>query len=322
MRHSNLLVIFIVFLMPCKALAQTGDKADHLNRLIRPCLDSLRIVAFDEEAHTICLEALFPAARAKEPTFENFETEGVFSYHTHTNPNLKCYVTEPIAIFDGLRISVVSALSKGSESNYKNIDMETRYHFFSKLEVSQSGEKMIRQTLKMKMFLNQEPTLGFLEAEFWDAKENRPVDIGRPVYRHVLYYKGKRAPGHATHLARDAEGVYSPIEFTEGSDRSFPLFKGGRMGLFVFQIKYMKYPQEAVEANLSGHALITATITAKGKIKDIDFLNDVEPVFRKEAIRLAKKTSGKWIPATRNGEPIEDETTFSLQFDPQYVPVW
>lgn len=321
MNKSLFIFVIVSYFILSNIFAYADDK-EHLNKLIRPYLDSLQIIAFNEENNTICLESLFPASRVNNPVFDDYETEGIFSSQVHRNPNLLCYVTGPIAVFNGLRISVGNALSKGGEYNYAKIDLEKKYRFVSKEEISPSGEKLIRQTLEVKTFLSQAPELGFVELEIWDDKEDVPVDIGRPVYRHALYYKGERAPGYATHLLRDADGVYSPIDFSEGSDRTFASFKGGRMGLFVFQIKYMEYPKEAIEKNLSGSVLITATITPDGKIEDISFFNQVDPVFKEEAMRLAKKTSGKWIPATRNGKNIEDQTTFSIQFEPQYMQTW
>ncbi|MDR2918945.1 MAG: energy transducer TonB [Tannerella sp.] len=321
MKKKLLFIIFAASFISYSAFSQTNNN-EHLNKLIRPYLDSLRIVAFSIEDSIICLESVFPASRAGDPRFENYETEGAFSFQRHRNPNLTCYVTESIPLFGDLRIGVGNAMTKGEVSNYTIIDLEKKYSFTSKAETSLSGEKLIRQTLKVKTFLSQEPEIGTVDVEMWDQEGYKPVEIGRPVYRNMAYFKGERAPHYATHFVRDADGIYSPIDFTEGSDRTFPVFKGGLTGLFVFQIKYMEYPQEAIDKGLEGSVLLSATITSKGKIKDIKFFSQVDPVFEKEAIRLAKKTSGKWIPATRNGENIDDETMFSFQFNPQYRQTW
>ena len=298
------------------AQAQTPD----WNGLIRPFLDSMRIVPFNDVDKTICLVSVFPASRAVDAQFDDYETEGLFTFHASDNPKMPFFTTQPIALYHGLRLGVKHSIYRGTE--YTNIDLEKKYRFTSKAEENAAGEKMIRQTLELKTFLNQEPRGGIIEAEFWSETENKALEIGRPVYRHALYYTGERAPNHATHLAKDAEGVYSPIDFEEGSDRTFPSFKGGRMGLFVFQIKYTKYTPEMLEKETPTHVLVNATITTKGKIKNISFMNSLDPAFQKEALRLVKKTSGKWIPATKNGAPIEDTTTFTLQFDPQFAPSW
>jgi len=68
--------------------------------------------------------------------------------------------------------------------------------------------------------------------------------------------------------------------------------------------------------------ILQATITEKGEVKDISVQNGDEPDFVKEAIRLAKMSSGKWIPATRNGKNIADKRDIVVQFNPEYAPAW
>lgn len=184
------------------------------------------------------------------------------------------------------------------------------------------GTKMIRQTLELTVLPGEEITSGFVEAIIWDFAADEPVDIGRPVYRHTMIYRGYRRDNHATHLLRDADGVYSPIDFTEGSDRTFASFKGGRTGEFVYTIRTMKYPREALEQGTAGVAHVEMTVTARGRVKDVGFMIEPDPVFRKEALRLTRKTSGKWIPATRNGENIDDYKVMTIQFHPEYAPRW
>jgi len=58
------------------------------------------------------------------------------------------------------------------------------------------------------------------------------------------------------------------------------------------------------------------------KVKNISVVIGAEPDFEKEAIRLVKKSSGKWIPATHNGKNIADTKNISVQFNPEYAPVW
>jgi TonB family protein len=84
----------------------------------------------------------------------------------------------------------------------------------------------------------------------------------------------------------------------------------------------MKYPPKALEEKPSEMVLLQLLITEKGKVKDISVLNAADPDFVKEAIRLVKKSSGKWIPATHNGKKIADTKNITVQFNPEYAPMW
>jgi hypothetical protein len=301
------------------SFAQAHTAADkYANALIRPFLDSLRVDTSEEDMRSLRLVSVFPASRAANQQFNDFADTGILKSYTPGNPMLNGRVTNPIQIFDGMRIALEYALS----NEYDDAGITLDYKFTSRAETSADGTDMIRQTLELTALPDQEINGGFVEAIIWDSTEDEPVSIGRPVYRHVIVYRGSQPDHYATHLLRDADGVYSPIDFTEGSDRTFPSFKGGRTGEFIYVIRTMKYPRKALENNMRSTVHVTMTVTAKGKVRDIDFMVEPDPVFRAEAMRLARKTSGKWIPATRNGENVDDEKVMHIEFYPEYAPKW
>ena len=322
-RHckSSFIFFIVVFFLNCSSGDMQASEENPINTLIRPFLDSLRIVIPSEETNNTVfqLESFFPASRANDNRFDDFTFKGTFSDYIPENPRLKGLLSNAIGLFDGCRISIEYKLANEDYTQERVI--ENDYHFTSKAEFSPSGEKMIRQTLYLSA-LPERPAGGFIEINIFDGKDNKPVEIGKPVYRFINVYKTGQSAEYANYLQKDAEGVYSPINFEEGSDRTFPFFKGGRIGFFMFQNKYMKYPPKALEEKRSGTVLLKATITEKGKIKDISVVIGADPDFEKEAIRLVKKSSGKWISATHNGKKIADTKNISVQFNPEYAPVW
>ena len=318
---SCFIFFIVVFFLNCSSGDMHAVEENPINTLIRPFLDSLRIVIpLEATNHTVFqLESFFPASRVNDNSFDDFTLEGTFSDYVPENPHLKGLLSDAVRLFNGCRISIEYKLANEEYTQERVI--ENGYSFTSKAEFSPSGEKMIRQTLYFSA-LPERPAGGFIEISIFDGKDNKPVEIGKPVYRFINVYKTGQSDKYANYLQKDAEGVYSPINFEEGSDRTFPIFKGGQIGFFMFQNKYMKYPQKALEEKRSGMVLLQATITENGKVKDISVVVGAEPDFNKEAIRLVEKSSGKWIPATRNGKKIADTKNISVQFNPEYAPVW
>jgi hypothetical protein len=292
-----------------------------LNTLIRPFLDSLRVVFPLEAADTTTFrfESFFPASRVNDNRFDDYNLEGSFSNYTPENPRLTGLLSDTVSLFAGCRLSISYKLTDENYTQERVI--EKNYRFTSKAETSASSEKMIRQTLYLSA-LPKRPEGGFIEITIFDGKEDKPVDIGKPVYRNMNVYPTGQSQKYANYLLKDADETYSPIKFEEGSDRTFPSFKGGSVGFFMFCNKYMKYPPQALKEKRSGIIILQATITEKGEVKDISVQTGDDPDFIKEAIRLAKMSSGKWIPATHNGINIADTRDIVVQFNPEYAPAW
>jgi TonB family protein len=276
-----------------------------------------------EKPGEFLLESFFPASRASSKLFDNYSTEGEFNPYIPENPRLNGLLSPAIPLFSDVRISLNYSLYNGSFDN--EVKIGYRYRFVSRAETKPSGEKFIRQTLSLTASPKQAEG-GFIELQFFDRSEVKPLEIGRPVYRHILVraYDDERdeSTGYANYLLKNSEGVYSPTDFADGSDRTLPEFKGGSLGLFIFQVKYMEYPPKALAERLSETILVTATITEKGAVKDVEIMSGSDPDLRKEALRLVKKTSGKWIPATHNGKNIPDFKVIPINFNPEYAPQW
>ena len=65
---------------------------------------------------------------------------------------------------------------------------------------------------------------------------------------------------------------------------------------------------------MSGTILVSCTVEPDGSVTEPHVFLGSEPLLNDEAIRLVALTSGKWIPATRNGENIADEKVIPITF--------
>lgn len=72
------------------------------------------------------------------------------------------------------------------------------------------------------------------------------------------------------------------------------------------------YPKLARQFKLEGEVLLTATIDVKGIAKDIKIIKGIGLGCDEAAIEAVKKT--KFIPGRNNGDEIETEVTFKLNF--------
>ena len=126
-------------------------------------------------------------------------------------------------------------------------------------------------------------------------------------YRSMSFSRMEDNQYMLTYLLRSSEGVYSPILRSEGSDRTFPEYTGGSAAQFWFIRQNMQYPEKAAEEEVSGTVLVSCTVEPDGSVTEPHVFLGSEPLLNDEAIRLVALTSGKWIPATRNGENIADE---------------
>ena len=66
----------------------------------------------------------------------------------------------------------------------------------------------------------------------------------------------------------------------------------------------VKYPAQALRANVGGEVLVQFIITTEGKVEELKVISSVHPSLSSEALRVVKLSNGGWIPATHNGQPV------------------
>ena len=92
-----------------------------------------------------------------------------------------------------------------------------------------------------------------------------------------------------------------------------PVFKGGPGNLEKFIRENMKYPLEAVQKGVQGKVLMNFVIEKDGTVSQVDIVNGIDGL-NEEATRLINLTSGHWIPAKNNGEPVRFKKIFPISF--------
>lgn len=94
-----------------------------------------------------------------------------------------------------------------------------------------------------------------------------------------------------------------------------PAFKGeNQKSINDYLQKKVDYPAEASIWKHQGTEVVQFVVTPEGKLTDFKVINSVSYEIDKEVIGTLKSTSGKWIPGTKNGEPVAMETEVSMAF--------
>lgn len=77
--------------------------------------------------------------------------------------------------------------------------------------------------------------------------------------------------------------------------------------------KNLRYPEEAVEKEISGIVIVQFVIDVTGKIKNIEVAKKVNPLLDKEAVRVIS-SSPKWEPGKQQGVKVKVILTHPVEF--------
>ena len=113
------------------------------------------------------------------------------------------------------------------------------------------------------------------------------------------------ATGSVTTLNRQELGL--PVTVT------YPSPKEGMKAFKEYIDTNLIYPKEAEKASISGKVKLGFTITAEGKVRDVEVLRSLGYGCDEEAIRLLKN-GPDWFPKTVEGTPEDSERTIKIQF--------
>lgn len=111
------------------------------------------------------------------------------------------------------------------------------------------------------------------------------------------------------------------VEDGEKEDQAFvvvekmPEFVGGQTALEAFIKSNLVYPATAYNNGISGIVYISFIVNENGKITNVKVLRGFDSLCDKEALRVIKLTSGKWIPGTQRGKPVKVQMNIPVKFD-------
>lgn len=76
----------------------------------------------------------------------------------------------------------------------------------------------------------------------------------------------------------------------------------------------LRYPQIAIDNEISGKVFVQFVIDHKGNVVDIHVIRGADPSLDNEALRLIKATSGMWTPGKQRNIPVKVRYTFPITF--------
>ncbi len=92
-----------------------------------------------------------------------------------------------------------------------------------------------------------------------------------------------------------------------------PEFTGGMPSLQKFIVENIQYPRQAMQLRLQGRVMISFTVDAEGKIKDMEILKGVGGGCELEALRVISLMP-KWKPGKQNGKNVSVRYVLPVKF--------
>ena len=130
---------------------------------------------------------------------------------------------------------------------------------------------------------------------------------GKPVrVRHTLPIRFRLKEALPYYISSDGDTIYSNID--KAAD-----FKGGLDSLVKFLLNRLDYPAAWEDSCKTGVIEMATVIQTDGSLKvtnQLDF-NNLGMDFQFEALRLARRSAGLWVPAQSEGKPVA--TTLPLR---------
>lgn len=93
-----------------------------------------------------------------------------------------------------------------------------------------------------------------------------------------------------------------------------PLFIGGSALMSEAIFRNIRYPQEAIENNISGKVFITFTIDINGKTSNHKITQGIGSGCDEEALRVVKEIPDNWIPGLLDEQKVNVEYVVPISF--------
>ncbi|MDE6443694.1 MAG: M56 family metallopeptidase [Muribaculaceae bacterium] len=102
---------------------------------------------------------------------------------------------------------------------------------------------------------------------------------------------------------------------SQEKDKPLPEFKGGEAELYNFLAKNMKYPEQPGEV-VSEKRIVRVhfDVDTKGNVNNIRVKNPKGDLYEQEALRVVNLTKGRWLPAVKDGKPLESSAVLPFYF--------
>ncbi len=100
--------------------------------------------------------------------------------------------------------------------------------------------------------------------------------------------------------------IYSKVEVEA-------VFPGGQKGWSNYLMTHLKYPEEAQKKEIQGLVVAQFVVNTNGALSDIKIIKSPSKILSDETLRIIKN-SGKWIPASNNGEIVKSYKRQPIHF--------
>lgn len=90
-------------------------------------------------------------------------------------------------------------------------------------------------------------------------------------------------------------------------------FKGGMKDLYTYIKENLKYPEAAKAANKQGMVFLIFVVEKDGSLSNFRVLRGLGYGCDEEAMRVVK-SSPKWTPAIKDGQPVREYFTLPVRF--------
>ncbi|MES2555493.1 MAG: energy transducer TonB [Bacteroidota bacterium] len=139
------------------------------------------------------------------------------------------------------------------------------------------------------------------------------------AYRAKLPYYGrtsvtdKKEPEKAAETQSLSVTVPAPEDSILSIVDQQPDFPGGRPALMNYLMNNIRYPQEALELEISGKVYLQFVVSATGKVSNVRIVRGVNSVMDGEAYRVVKAMPD-WTPGYVNGKPVNCYFALPISF--------
>lgn len=106
---------------------------------------------------------------------------------------------------------------------------------------------------------------------------------------------------------------YTPVKFL-GVENGVYLNADNSELIKNYLVENVVYPEKAIQCCKEGTEVVKFTITPKGEIANIRIDNCVCCEIDNEVIRVLGETNGKWIPAYKDGSPVQTDQELAMVF--------
>ena len=125
---------------------------------------------------------------------------------------------------------------------------------------------------------------------------------------------GKTAPDRQTHTDNETAVTVPGNSFETMIVDTAPIPPQGDMnGFRNWVTANLSYPNEAYQLNITGIVVVSFVVDTTGSIQDIEVLQTPHVSLAEEVCRVIG-SSGKWQPATKDGQPANFMYVFPVIF--------